>query len=356
MVSMADPLTVMPPRPGCARRPGGSISRAGVIGLIVAAVLLSGCAGSPSALDTKGPGAADIAALWWGMLTIALIVIVVVVGLLLFSVLRRRRGPETEVLRPERDRTGTLMIAVGGIAVPVVVLTGLMFFTVHTIRAVTDPGTPPALTVDVIGHDWWWEARYPDQGVVTANYIHIPAGRTIEVRLTSDDVIHSFWVPQLTGKTDLIPGQTNTLTLRADQPGTYRGQCAEYCGLQHAHMAFFVVADTADQFTTWLNAERAPAANPSAALAAQGQEVFLGHACSTCHAVRGTSANGNVGPDLTHLMSRPTIAAGTLETNRANIASWVLAPAAFKPGANMPPTTFDSASLDALLAYLESLK
>ncbi len=324
----------------------------------MAGLLLGGCATyAPSALDTHGPDSADIARLFWFMLGIASAVCLIVIGLLLFGVFRPRRGPAEERPRAADSRLGMWMIAIGGIAVPAAVLVGLMFFTVFTLRSVSALNDKNGITVDVIAHDWWWEARYPGANVVTANYIHIPAGQPVHFRLTSQDVIHSFWVPQLAGKTDVIPGQVNTTTLRADEPGEYRGQCAEYCGDQHAHMAFYIVADPPDRFTAWLAEQSRPAAAPTTPLAQRGQQVFLGNACINCHAIKGTPADARAAPDLTHLMSRPTIGAGILQTNRANLASWVTGARAVKPGVQMP--SFDELSSDdlaALLAYLETLK
>jgi cytochrome c oxidase subunit 2 len=211
--------------------------------------------------------------------------------------------------------------------------------------------------VDVIGRQYWWEVRYLDRGVVTANEVHIPAGRAVRLRLTSADVIHSFWVPQLAGKLDLIPGQTNTLWIEADAPGIYRGQCAEFCGVQHARMALHVVAVPPEQFGAWLEASRGPAPPPADALARRGQELFFSRACAACHAVRGTDADGSAGPDLTHLMRRQWIAAGTLRNTPENLADFITDAQGIKRGSSMPSfSELDPESLRALIAYLTTLE
>jgi cytochrome c oxidase subunit 2 len=211
-----------------------------------------------------------------------------------------------------------------------------------------------SLEITVTGHDWWWEARYPN-GAVTANEIHVPAGQRVHINLRSADVIHSLWVPELAPKIDLIPGRANEMWIQADHPGSYRGQCAEYCGLQHAHMIFFVVADTPADFQTWMKDMAAPAQTPSTPLAVQGQQVFLSNTCIGCHAIRGTPANVQLGPDLTHMATRSTIGAGTLPLSPQTLEQFILAPDQIKPGVTMPPTSLTPEQLRALVAYLLSL-
>ncbi|HEV2706187.1 MAG TPA: c-type cytochrome, partial [Pyrinomonadaceae bacterium] len=207
---------------------------------------------------------------------------------------------------------------------------------------------------------WWWEVEYdnrnPSLNVTTANEIHIPVGRPVFFRLTSNDVIHSFWVPNLHGKTDLIPGRETTTWLRADRAGTFRGQCAEFCGHQHAHMALTVVAEAPEQFQAWYDAQLKPAREPATPAEARGREVFLTSPCVMCHKIQGTDAGGNAGPDLTHLASRPTLAAGTLENTRGHLAGWVVDSQKIKPGNRMPPNNIEPDDLQALLDYLQSLK
>jgi cytochrome c oxidase subunit 2 len=206
---------------------------------------------------------------------------------------------------------------------------------------------------------WWWEVRYPEQGIVTANEIHVPAGQAVKLELTSVDVIHSFWAPSLHGKRDMIPGLTTTFWIQADQSGVYRGQCAEYCGLQHANMAFVVVALPPDEFAAWMSersaapARPAPAAPPSPADLPRGLAVFLRAGCAKCHSIRGTPAEGKLAPDLTHIGSRQTLAAGTVPNNRGNLAGWIANPQALKPGAKMPATYLPPEELFDLVSYLE---
>jgi cytochrome c oxidase subunit II len=322
-------------------------------------LLLSACAGlvlaacsrsSPSALDPQGPGAARVAGLWWLLFWISAVVFAAVTLLVLIALGRRRGSREVLV----RRGGGESLIVIGGVIVPLVVLTVVYVVGLHDLRALGTPARTD-LTIEVIGHDWWWEVRYPAQGIVTANEIHVPAGRPVRLVLTSHDVIHSFWVPQLTVKTDLIPGHTNTTWVQADRPGTYRGQCAEYCGLQHAKMAVLVVADPPAAFDRWLAAERQPAAAAANPLAARGRLTLERISCAACHTVRGTTAGGTLGPDLTHLASRRTLGAGTLANTPENLGKWITDSQAAKPGNRMPPQPLTPEELEALLAYLESL-
>jgi cytochrome c oxidase subunit 2 len=212
------------------------------------------------------------------------------------------------------------------------------------------------VTVEVIGHQFWWEIRYPDSGVVTANEITIPAGEPVRLLLRSADVIHSFWVPQLHGKMDLVPGRENTFWVTADTPGRYRGICAEFCGIQHAKMHKLVVALDRPDFDAWLQDQQAEAAEPATEQARRGREVFLQSSCVECHAVRGHTPPNDVGPDLTHLASRFTLAAGILPNNRGALGGWLLDPQSQKRGARMPPTNLSGPDLQALLDYLEALR
>jgi cytochrome c oxidase subunit 2 len=231
-----------------------------------------------------------------------------------------------------------------------------MILTVRTMIAESTPAQANELTLEVVAHQFWWEVRYPAQNVVTANEIHIPAGQPVDVRVTSADVVHSLWVPELAGKTDVIPGQTNDMWLQASQPGEYRGQCAEFCGLQHAHMAFLVIADQSDQFQQWMSNQQQVPPPPTDPTQQRGQQVFLGSACAYCHTIEGTNASGKIGPDLTHLASRKTLAAGTLPNGPGALGGWILNPQNLKPGNLMPATDLDSNDLQALLAYLDTLK
>jgi cytochrome c oxidase subunit II len=308
-------------------------------------------------LQAFGYAAEREAWLGWILIAVAAFTVVVVSGLVLAASLRHR-GEENR--RIARGRRGTAWILIGGVIVPVAVLAGVLFLTFTTLTAVASPPSRPVLTIEVVGHTWWWEVRYPGESpgrtVVTANEIHVPVGETVRLVLGTADVIHSFWTPQLAGKMDLIPGQRNTLWLRADSAGTYRGQCGEYCGLQHAHMASLVVAQSPTEFARWLDIQRDPSLAPGQDEAILGRDVFVRSACALCHTIRGTEAGGRLGPDLTHLASRATLAAGTLRNTRGNLAGWIANPQELKPGTLMPAVPLAPAELRALLVYLETLR
>jgi len=339
---------------------------------LLVALFLAGCSGAPSLLDTRGPQAARIADLWWLMFWLATSVFVLVVGLLAVALFRRRpdrpvvaRGTPSEQLGGSFGRFGANALVIGGgIVLPVIILVPLAILSFRDVVLAALPGRPPALTVEVIGRQYWWEVRYPDHQVVTANEIQIPVGEPVRLVLRSGDVIHSFWIPQLMGKLDMTPGREDETWVQADEPGVYWGQCTELCGLQHAHMAFVVVASEPGQFETWLEAQRHPAVEPADPLARRGAQVFARAGCIACHTVRYGQAGrpvvggqaGIPGPDLTHVASRRTLAAGTLENNRGNLAGWIANPQALKPGNLMPVVPLDGESLLALVAYLESLK
>jgi cytochrome c oxidase subunit 2 len=324
--------------------------RARVWFLITVAFLLPACSSaSPSALRPRGPAAQRIDGLWWFMFWIALGVFCVVIGMLLFGMLRRRKPDSVE------RGSGETAVVLLGIVAPVIILVTLFVVSIHDLNALSAPAKTNALTVNVIGHDWWWEVRYPQQHVVTANEIHIPTGKPVLLHLSTGDVIHSFWVPQLSEKTDMIPGKINRMLIQADHPGVYRGQCAEFCGLEHARMSFLVIAEAPAQFDAWTAAESQPLAATTGA-AARGEKVFLHSTCVSCHAIQGTSASATDGPDLTHFGSRRTIAANTLPNTRGNLAAWIEDPQGIKPGADMPPAVLEPSQLQALLTFVEGLK
>lgn len=309
----------------------------------------------PSALDPQGQAAANIANLWWIMFWLGTAVFVIVTLLLLIIVFtNRRRGayPEPDLRAPDRRS----WIWWGGVIMPSVILATTLFFTLRSHIALAFPPTPAALTIEIIGHRWWWEVRYPEQQITTANEIYIPVGQAVNVRLATADVIHSFWVPELNGKMDMIPGKTNTLWLHADEPGMYRGICTEFCGIQHAKMQYVVIAVPPDEFAAWLEHQRQPAPAPATARIRRGQQIFLGSACVYCHAVRGTNASGQLGPDLTHVASRQTLAAGVLPNNRGSLGGWITNPQHIKPGNLMPPTNLTGNELQVLLDYLDTLE
>jgi cytochrome c oxidase subunit 2 len=212
------------------------------------------------------------------------------------------------------------------------------------------------LTVEVTGHQWFWEVRYPGTDAVTANEIHIPAATRVELVVRTADVIHSFWVPRLNRKIDMVPGRANRIVLFADRPGRYPGRCAEFCGLQHAHMQLVVVAEPEADFRRWLSRMAEPAEEPSGASASRGGRLFLAGACAGCHTIRGTEADGDVGPDLTHLQSRSMLAAGTIPNRPPDLRRWVRDPQHVKPGTRMPRLDLEERELDDLVAYLESLR
>jgi cytochrome c oxidase subunit II len=332
-------------------------------GLVVAVLALAGCDGIQSATNPGGRGADAIYGLWSVFLAVCIVVWLLVMAALLWAMLRRGE-PHPMAAKPElqadpntkRRLRRTVELATLATLVILLGLTGATYAVVSKIFPV-HPHTD--LTIELTGHRWWWEARYILPGasapIVTANEIHLPVGADVTFVLRSDDVIHSLWVPNLDGKMDLIPGQTNTLTMRADRPGTYRGQCAEFCGLQHAYMALFVVAEPPSKFEQWLEAQRRPAPVPDNPDARRGLDVFVAN-CASCHRVRGTAATATVGPDLTHLASRATIGAGRLPNTPGNFGGWVADAQQQKPGVLMPPMRLPPADLQSVLHYLGTLR
>ena len=308
-------------------------------------------------MRTFGPRADPATALAWGLTGLSVAVTVIFAVLVAAGVIVRAPRRPASARAPQAGPPALAWFYVG-LSLTVAALLVALVWTLQALAAVASPPRPTVLTLDVIGHEWWWEVRYlgatPDQTFETANEIHIPVGQPVLVRLHGADVIHSFWIPALTGKTDTIPGRTNIAWLQADRPGLYRGQCTEYCGVQHAHMAVFVVAEPTAQFAAWRQGQLQTAAPPPSGLAT-GEAGFVAH-CGACHTVRGTDAGGIVGPDLTHLASRSTIAAGTLPNTPAALAGWIGNPQALKPGTLMPATNLTGPQLSAITAYLETLK
>ena len=325
---------------------------------IAAAGALAACTGVQNALQPSGEHAARVSVLWWGMLAVGTLVFLAVATLAALAVWRRRNDDAADLEAGDRGRA---RVVAGAVAATVAILFGVMVGSLWTGTANASlAGEGDPLVVEVTGHQWWWHIRYDDpvpaRQVVTANELHLPVGRTVELKLRSDDVIHSFWVPRLAGKVDMIPGRTNLLRIRADEPGVFRGQCAEFCGLQHAHMAMVVVAHPAAEWERWMEAQRRPAAPPADPVRLRGEEVFLQSSCALCHAVRGSGAFGSAGPDLTHLASRRTLAAGTLPNTTGHLGAWIVDPQQVKPGSHMPPTELAPDELRALLAYLQGLR
>jgi len=329
-------------------------------------LVLSGCAGhQQSAVDAAGPASGATESLWWFFFWLLLAIFVIVIAFLCGSLGRRHRGINQEPLErthtPSPATESRLSSIVGGAtAVTVIILLALLVISVGVGKTTYGPGVKSPMTVEVTGNQWWWYVRYMNDVssdiVVTANEIHIPVGQPVMIRETSHDVIHSFWVPNLQGKRDLIPSRVTAEWIQADRPGRFRGQCAEFCGLQHAHMAFWVVAEPQAQFKQWMDSQLQPAVPPSNPVTTHGQEVFMSHACVFCHNISGTPASGQVGPDLTHFGSRISIAAGTLPNTPGNLAGWVTDPQTVKPGNHMATVPIKSEDLQPLVEYLESLR
>lgn len=319
-----------------------------MLAVVAMGVIVAGCGGNHSIMTPHGPAAGRTAALAWFMFSLAGLITAIVFILLAVGLFR-------DGTRPGRAFDGHRLIIGGGIILPAIVLLILSGLTVWTLRA--DPaGASGDVAITVVGHQYWWEVRYEGTQAVTANEIHIPVGHEVRITLKSVDVIHSFWVPALAGKVDMIPGHTNHLTIRADDAGTYRGQCAELCGIQHANMAFLVIAQPMGEYQAWLANQSEPARDPVGKAASQGRKTFLAQSCSGCHTIRGTAAVGVKGPDLTHMASRRSLAAGTLPNDSAHLRSWITNPQTTKPGALMPDIPITRAQADAIVAYLRDLK
>lgn len=324
---------------------------------MAALALASGAAEADSPLSylrSAGARADMTLPLTWGLIIISVAVVVIVCVLVLTALARSRSRAGTDVAALDASASWWVYC---GVIITTFVLVVSLVWTVRVLAVVNGPPGKPAVTIEVTGNQWWWKARYLNDDaskiLTTANELHIPVGKPVRIQLLGADVIHSFWVPALAGKTDAIPGQVNTAWIEASEPGRYHGQCTEYCGLQHAHMAFDVVADQPDDFSKWLTAQLAPAtATPDAM--SQGERDFVFH-CGACHTVRGTEAGGTVGPDLTHLMSRQTIAAGAAPNNAGTLAAWIANPQAIKPGTHMPTLGLAGSQIGDISAYLATL-
>jgi cytochrome c oxidase subunit 2 len=330
---------------------------------VAALALVPGCTGDQNVFAAAGPQSERIHSLLRGYFGILLAVFAVVVILLAWALVRgshNRPPADPGAARSPQSEPELLWFVSTAVAVTAAILLVLLVWSVRTGSAVAAFAAQDPLTIEITGHQWWWELRYlnPDASriVTTANELHIPVGQPVRLKLVSHDVIHSFWVPNLHGKKDLIPGYENTDHIQADKPGIYRGQCAEFCGVQHAHMALVVVAEPPAQFAAWVEAQLQPAAEPATPEARRGREVFLRSACPMCHAVAGTDAHARVAPELTHLAGRQTLAAGTLPNTTGNLAGWILDPQGVKPGNHMPPNDLRPGDLQDLLAWLTSLR
>jgi cytochrome c oxidase subunit II len=322
----------------------------------------AGCANLPKSLEPAGPNADLVAQLFWWFTAVSVVVWGLVVLGLGIALLRPRPAGDGE-LPLERGRSGEIVatrIVVSLVALTTVVLVALTLLSFFSGRGLARISGQQARVIELTGHQWWWEVRYPDHDpartLTDANEVHVPAGQPVRLVLRSTDVIHSFWIPNVSGKRDLIPGQVNRLDFTVRKPGVYRGQCAEFCGFQHAHMGLVLVAHPAEDFDAWYKSQLAPASQPSGKEAQAGQGAFLSSSCSLCHTIRGTPAGGKVGPDLTHVASRRGVAAHTLPMTRGALAAWIADPQAVKPGAHMPRTELTPDQLNGILAYLEQLE
>lgn len=341
-----------------ARRHHRPLPRRGIVCLLAVAAgggLCAGC-GPQSILNTHSPQAHNIMLLWWWMLGAAFVVFAGAVAMLVVGYIKRRtRGLP---LLGEREGVAEGMVLLFGIGVPAVCLVVLFGFSdVYLVRQ-TSPPAPrsTAMTIDVIGHQWWWEVRYPGTTAVTANEVHIPARTRVNVVTTTQDVIHSFWVPALNRKIDTIPGRRNRILLYASSPGVYRGQCSQFCGLEHADMGFDVVAQRPAAFRAWLAGMASAAPTPVSPDARTGEQLFMSEQCASCHRIAGTSAQGDVGPDLSHVASRRTLAALTIRNTPKELAAWIHNPQAIKPGVRMPDLGLTWTQVHHIVAYLETLR
>ncbi|PYO53083.1 MAG: cytochrome c oxidase subunit II [Candidatus Rokuibacteriota bacterium] len=318
-----------------------------------------GIATTPSMFAPASTPAFAIRELSFLVLAIVTGIFVVVAGLTVYAIIRYRRRPGDDGREPPQVY-GSTQIELAWTVVPFLIVIVLFLTTARYIFAIErHPAPPDALEVTVVGNQWWWEIRYPGLGIVTANELHVPVSDAARptptfITLESADVIHSFWIPQLAGKMDVIPGQRNRTWVEPRTPGTYVGQCAEFCGVQHAGMLLTVTVHSPDDFARWVAAQQAVAADVPAVRA--GRDMFTSVACISCHTVRGTPANGVFGPDLTHLMSRATLGAGVAANTPENLRAWVNDPAALKPGALMPAMKLSNDQLDTLVAYLATLR
>lgn len=327
-------------------------------------LLLAGCQSNHSIVwSSASKQSADIEWLYWFIFWICLVVFVLVIsffagGSAKASIDQAEMAPVMESNEPG-DRRAKIGV---GIALTITVVTLFVVLALSIVTGKTTEGltSKNPITIQVIGHQWWWELRYPnpqaDLTVTAANEIHVPVGKPIVVLTASRDVIHSFWAPNIDGKRDLLPGYQSAFSFQVDKPGIYHGQCAEFCGEQHAHMGFEIVAEPMDKFQQWEQQQVKPAAEPQDPTAVRGREVFLTHACVLCHTIRGTDAGSKVGPDLTHVASRRLLAATAISNAPGSLAGWISDPQRIKPGAKMPANPLEPDDLQALVTYLRSLE
>lgn len=332
-------------------RRGKPAARRRALASCVAGAVLAGCSGMQSALAPAGQQASELADVFWWMTGASLVIWLAVVGVALYA----GYAPEQKSLVAARR-----LIIYGGVVLPTVLLAVLLAYGLWLLPGYLAPAPAGSLRIEVSGEQFWWRVRYlPEHGppVSLANELRLPVGEPVQLELSSPDVIHSLWIPALGGKMDMIPGRTTRLVLSPTRTGTFRGQCAEYCGTAHAWMAFMVVVQERTEFERWLAEQAAPARKPADERARRGREVLLRSGCGACHTVRGTSADGVVGPDLTHVGGRLSLAAGLLDNRAASFADWLERTKTLKPGVHMPAFgMLPSAEREALAAYLEGLK
>lgn len=326
----------------CHLHPGAPL----LLAVAVVGLLMVGCDADrfQSVLHPRGPDADRIARLWWIMLTIYSGVFILTLLVLMAALLTRRR---------DRSPAGPRFVVAAGIVLPTLILIAMLVYTIRVTSA--SPPTEPALTIRVVGHQWWWHVEYLELGITDANELHIPAGVPVRLELSAADVVHSFWIPNLHGKMDLLPEHANELIITAHEPGRYRGQCAEYCGTQHAWMALWVVAHDPADFDAWGEANRKTPPDPDDPQLLRGRTIFNEAGCGACHRIDGV-ADGVTGPDLTHMASRLTLGAGLMPNDHGGLAGWIADPQPLKPGVKMPPTYLPPDELHDLVAYLRSLE
>ena len=336
------------------------------LGSRVVAILLlgmaAGCSTNTSIFTPASTNARAISELTLVVFGVSAIVFLIVESVLIYSIVRFRQKKGSDPSLP-RQVEGNQRLEFIWTAIPAVMLVVIFIFSLKTLRTISNPagsvdGQEPANTIHVrvVGHQWYWQVDFPDQEVVTANELHIPINTPVKVELLSADVIHSFWVPQLGGKTDAIPGTTNIMHFQADTEGTYTGQCAEFCGAEHSMMRFLVIVESKEKFDAWLQNQQQPIQASLSSDAAQGQQLFLAGTCGACHTLNGTKAKGMAGPNLTHFASRQTFAGASLENNAENLRQWLTDPQALKPGNLMPNLKLKPADIELLIAFLQSLQ
>jgi cytochrome c oxidase subunit 2 len=318
-------------------------------------LVLAGCGSQTNTLSPESPQAKSVASLGWWLIGSCSFGLAFVTALLVLAWVKRRTMGEG---REPGERAGWIVVLSLGLGVMIVGM--CVVFVVGDVFVIRDTEAPAAastdMTIRAVGHQWYWEFDYPKARVTTAGELHIPVRTPVLADVATADVIHSFWVPELNRKIDAIPGQLNAIELYADAPGTYRGECLQYCGLQHAHMDFIVVAQPLAAFQAWLARQQKPAAKPTGAAERRGERLFLNGSCSSCHAIDGTPAHGYIGPNLTHMGSRSTLGSGVIPNTPEELAHWITSNQSIKPGNQMPDVPLPPAQLHALVAYLESLK